>query len=177
MKATGIVRRIDDLGRVVIPKEIRRTLRIKDGDALEIYIEDGAVIYKKYYPMDNLASLAAQYAEVLHNMSVHAVLITDRDHIVTACGVSKRDYLERRITYDLEYVLECRKIYQYQGDHLLHPVEGLSTIASYVQPIISRGELYGSVILLSDDKNRTPSEIDMKLTQQVAALLGRQLDE
>ena len=177
MKATGIVRRIDDLGRVVIPKEIRRTLRIKDGDAFEIYIEDGAVIYKKYYPMDNLASLAAQYAEVLYNMSAHAVLITDRDHIVTACGVSKLNYLERRITYGLEYVLECRKTYQYQEDNLLHPVEGVPTVASYVQPIISRGELYGSVVLLADDKNRVPSDVDMKLAQQVAALLGKQLEE
>lgn len=177
MKATGIVRRVDDLGRVVIPKEIRRTLRIKDGDALEIYIEDGSIIYRKYYPMDNLTSLAAQYAEVLNNMSAHAVLITDRDHVVTACGVSRREYLERLITFDLEHVLECRRAYKYQADQLLHPVDGLSTVAAYVHPIISRGELYGSVVLLADDKNCVPSEVDMKLAQQVAALLGKQLEE
>ncbi len=99
MKATGIVRRIDDLGRVVIPKEIRRTLRIREGDPLEIYTAtDGEVIFKKYSPIGELSEFAAQYAEVLARISAMPTLVCDRDHVIAASGVSKREYLERRIS-------------------------------------------------------------------------------
>ena len=97
MKATGIVRRIDDLGRVVIPKEIRRTLRIREGDPLEIYTAtDGEVIFKKYSPVGELAEFASQYADVLAKISLMPTIITDRDHVIAAAGVSKREFLERR---------------------------------------------------------------------------------
>ena len=90
MKATGIVRRIDDLGRVVIPKEIRRTLRIREGDPLEIFTSnDGEVIFKKYSPIGELSSFAAQYADILHKTSGKAVIVCDRDHVVAAAGVPK----------------------------------------------------------------------------------------
>ena len=103
MKATGIVRRIDDLGRVVIPKEIRRTLRIREGDPLEIYTAtDGEVIFKKYSPVGELAEFASQYADVLAIISSMPTIITDRDHVIAAAGVSKREFLERRVTAVLE---------------------------------------------------------------------------
>ena len=94
MKATGIVRRIDDLGRVVIPKEIRRTMRIREGDPLEIFVSnEGEVIFKKYSPISELGSIAAQYCEVLFRTAGYPVLITDRDHVVAVSGISRREVL------------------------------------------------------------------------------------
>ena len=110
MKATGIVRRIDDLGRVVIPKEIRRTLRIREGDPLEIYTAtDGEVIFKKYSPVGELSAFASQYAEVLSRVSGLPVIICDKDHVIAASGVSKRELLERRVSPVLENYMESRK--------------------------------------------------------------------
>ena len=103
MKATGIVRRIDDLGRVVIPKEIRRTMRIREGDPLEIFTaSDGEVIFKKYSPIGELSEFADQYAEVLCRATDLPVIITDRDHVISVSGISKKEYLERRISSELE---------------------------------------------------------------------------
>ena len=97
MKATGIVRRVDDLGRIVIPKEIRRTLRIREGDPLEIYTDtDGGVIFKKYSPIGEMTSFATQYAEALTRTAGVPYVICDRDHVVAAAGVSRKEYLERR---------------------------------------------------------------------------------
>ena len=102
MKATGIVRRIDDLGRVVIPKEIRRTMRIREGDPLEIFTaSDGEVIFKKYSPIGELSEFADQYAEVLCRATDLPVIITDRDHVISVSGISKKEYLERRISSEL----------------------------------------------------------------------------
>ena len=99
MKATGIVRRIDDLGRVVIPKEIRRTLRIREGDPLEIFTDrDGEVIFKKYSPIGELTSFAAQYAETLHKTCDMMVIICDRDSVVASGGVSKKEYSDNALS-------------------------------------------------------------------------------
>ena len=107
MKATGIVRRIDDLGRVVIPKEIRRTLRIREGDPLEIFTSnDGEVIFKKYSPIGELSAFAGQYAEILHKTSSRPVIVCDRDHVVSASGLPKKELLERRISPALEELIE-----------------------------------------------------------------------
>ena len=98
MKATGIVRRIDDLGRVVIPKEIRRTMRIREGDPLEIYTDrEGEVIFKKYSPIGELGQIAAQYAETLCKTCDLSVVVTDRDEVVAASGVPKKEYLEKKL--------------------------------------------------------------------------------
>ena len=94
MKATGIVRRIDDLGRVVIPKEIRRTMRIREGDPLEIYTDnDGEVIFKKYSPIGELSGFAGVYAEVLHKTGGAPVVVCDRDHVVAVSGIPKKELL------------------------------------------------------------------------------------
>ena len=107
MKATGIVRRIDDLGRVGIPKEIRRTLRIREGDPLEIFTSnDGEVIFKKYSPIGELSAFAGQYAEILHKTSSRPVIVCDRDHVVSASGLPKKELLERRISPALEELIE-----------------------------------------------------------------------
>ena len=92
MKATGIVRRIDDLGRVVIPKEIRRTLRIREGDPLEIYTDrDGEVILKKYSPIGEIAAFAKDYTESLFRSMGHIACICDRDMVVAASGVPRKE--------------------------------------------------------------------------------------
>lgn len=177
MKSTGIIRRIDDLGRVVIPKEIRRNLRIREGDPLEVYIEDDKIIYKKYSPIGEINEIAYSYAEVLESVSCHSVLITDRDCIVAVAGVSKREYIERIISHELEDIMETRRTYQYDKDSLVHPVRELPRVASVVCPIISQGELYGSVVLLADDRYTTPSDVELKLAQYTASLIGSQFSE
>ena len=112
MKATGIVRRIDDLGRVVIPKEIRRTMRIREGDPLEIYTDrEGEVIFKKYSPIGELASFAAQYAETLHKTCSMSVLICDRDAVIACAGVPRKEYVDRPFSDALERIMEGRSLY------------------------------------------------------------------
>lgn len=179
MRATGIVRRIDDLGRVVIPKEIRRTLRIREGDPLEIYTEsNGEVIFKKYSPMGELSDFASEYAEVLSKAAKLSVIITDRDHVVAAAGVSKKEYLERRITSSVEELMELRRTFIADRStvNYLQPVEGIERYAGIVCPIISAGDVTGSVIMLSDTSMTLPTEADTKLMQTAAAFLGKQTE-
>ena len=109
MKATGIVRRIDDLGRVVIPKEIRRTLRIREGDPLEIYTAtDGEVIFKKYSPVGELGEFARQYADALAQTSGHIVCITDRDRVIAVSGGDRKSLLGKEVSRGLQNVIEDR---------------------------------------------------------------------
>ena len=113
MKATGIVRRIDDLGRVVIPKEIRKTMRIREGDPLEIYTDrEGEVIFKKYSPIGELQNFAAEYADTLHKTSSLPIFICDRDAIIAVSGASKREYLDKKISKELEELIDARSLYQ-----------------------------------------------------------------
>lgn len=178
VKATGIVRRIDDLGRVVIPKEIRRTLRIREGDPLEIYTDsNGEVIFKKYSPVGELSSFALQYAEVLSRVSNLPTLIADRDHIVAAAGVPKREYLERRITSAVEDLIEARRNFASVTDGKLVPVEGVDREASIIYPIIASGDVTGAVIMLAGERHAKPTEVEMKLAQTAAAFLGKQMEE
>ena len=109
MKATGIVRRIDDLGRVVVPKEIRRTLRIREGDPLEIFTDrEGEIILKKYSPIGELSQFAGQYAESLAQSTGHLVCITDRDHVIAAAGNGKKEFEGKPISRQLEELIEDR---------------------------------------------------------------------
>ena len=180
MKATGIVRRIDDLGRVVIPKEIRRTLRIREGDPLEIYTAtDGEVIFKKYSPVGELSEFAGQYADVISRISSLPTLICDKDHVIAAAGVSKREFLERRVSAVLENYMECRKSYaatqQNAGD--IQPIEGIEHPASVIYPIIASGDVTGAVVMLSSESIKVPSGAEIKLAQSAAAFLGKQMEE
>lgn len=180
MKATGIVRRIDDLGRVVIPKEIRRTLRIREGDPLEIFTSnEGEVIFKKYSPIGELSAFAGEYAEILHKTSAKPVIVCDRDHVVSVSGVPKKELLERRISSALEELVEQRKSYSFCGDSesRLFPVEGVERSALVAYPIISAGDVCGSILFLSDGENEQPSEAEEKLLQTAAGFLGKQMEE
>ena len=180
MKATGIVRRIDDLGRVVIPNEIRRTLRIREGDPLEIYTAtDGEVIFKKYSPVGELSAFASQYAEVLSRVSGLPVIICDKDHVIAASGVSKRELLERRVSPVLENYMESRKSYTATqatvGD--IQPVEGVEHRAAVIYPIIAAGDVTGAVVMLMGEDNKVPTETEVKLAHSAAAFLGKQMEE
>ena len=154
MKATGIVRRIDDLGRVVIPKEIRRTMRIREGDPLEIYTDaDGEVIFKKYSPMGEMSEFTSQYAEVLYRATNMPVIITDRDHVISCTGLSKKDTIDRHITKELEDIMENRSSFVASADKkTLMPVEGLDRNAA-IASFLARG---GASMILAKGTSRLP---------------------
>jgi AbrB family transcriptional regulator (stage V sporulation protein T) len=178
MKATGIVRRIDDLGRIVIPKEIRRSFRIKEGDPLEIFTDaEGEVIFKKYSPIGELSNFASQYAEVLHKNGGLPIAIMDNDHVVAASGISKREILERRVTKNLEELMENRAIH-ITNDKIpsISAIEGYDRKANIVYPIIYGGDVSGAVCMIEDENHTLPSETDIKLVQVAAAFLGKQME-
>ena len=179
MKATGIVRRIDDLGRVVIPKEIRRTMRIREGDPLEIYTErDGSVIFKKYSLLGGLTEFAAQMCETLNRTTGRIAVITDRDNIIALAGAPRRELLDKQIAPELERLMESRQIYQHKVGEIGVPLcaeEGrffLDTVA----PILSEGDVLGSVVFTSPEENLTGGEVEYKLAQSIAAFLGRHME-
>lgn len=179
MKATGIVRRIDDLGRIVIPKEIRRTLRIREGDALEIFTDaQGGVIFKKYSPVGELSTFASQYAEVLSRTAGLPMIICDRDHVVAAAGVSRKEYLERRVTPELEECMQTRRSFVGTSGEKITPVEGIDRQAQIVCPILAASDVTGAVVVLQPDGESTlPMETETKLAQVASAFLGKQMEE
>ncbi len=167
MKATGIVRRIDDLGRVVIPKEIRRTLRIREGDPLEIFTDrEGGVILKKYSPIGELTDFSKEYAESLQQSIGHIVLISDKDAFISASGVPKKDYIDRKISNELESIMEARKpVLLGEGSQKvipLHTDEEVTEMTSQVvAPIIAEGDAIGAVIILSKKSGETLGELEL----------------
>ena len=180
MKATGIVRRIDDLGRVVIPKEIRRTLRIREGDPLEIYTDaQGGVIFRKYSPVGELSASAGKCAEVLAKITGNPAVICDGDHIVAAAGISKREVMERRVSAHLEQYIHARKSYFSEtGEPALIPMEGVNRTAIVMYPIMAGGDVMGAVILLArEGEQSAPGETRSKLVQATAAFLGGQMED
>jgi len=184
MKATGIVRRIDDLGRVVIPKEIRRTLRIREGDPLEIFTDkEGEVILKKYSPIGELGDFASQYAESIHKTSGHITCIADRDSIIAVSGASKKEFLEKSLSSELERVIEEKTtlLVKSPEDKPISIVADESPDRKYysqvITPIISEGDPIGAVILLSTDPNTRMGEVEAKLAQSAAGFLGRQMEQ
>ncbi len=178
MKATGIVRRMDDLGRVVIPKEIRRTMRIREGDPLEIYTDsDGEVIFKKYSPIEEMTPFAEQYAQTLAACTGLAAVICDRDHVVAGAGVPRREISDRRISQALEEYIERRESFIAQeGGEQLRPVEGYDRAASVMYPVIASGDVSGSVFLLMPESGALPTETEIKLIQAAATLIGKQME-
>lgn len=179
MKATGIVRRIDDLGRVVIPKEIRRTLRIREGDPLEIYTErDGEVIFKKYSPMGDLSELAAQLCESIAKNTGHIAVVCDRDSVIAVAGAPKRDLVDKRNSQELEQLMDQRKTYRYQsGDSRLRVSDSVERYhLGVAAPIVSEGDLMGCVALLLEANDLPLTEQEQKLVQTVSGFLGRQME-
>jgi len=179
MKATGIVRRIDDLGRVVIPKEIRRTLRIREGDPLEIYTEkDGEVIFKKYSPMGELSEFAGQICESVHKATGSIAVICDRDSVIAVSGAGRRELMDKRISGELEQVMEGRRTLRPEPGETLPPLtEGSSPyVVSAAAPILSEGDVLGCMVFAVQPGSSTASDLEFKLAQTVALFLGRQLE-
>lgn len=178
MKATGIVRRIDDLGRVVIPKEIRRTMRIREGDPLEIYTDrDGEVIFKKYSPIGEMSQFAAQYAETLNKTCSLAVIICDRDAVIAGAGLPRKEYADRKLSADFESIIESRALYTANGSERIPIVEGSQHYISCAMPIITDGDVTGCVASVTNgDAPALQGSVETKLIQTAAGFLGRQLE-
>ena len=183
MKATGVVRRIDDLGRVVIPKEIRRTLRIKEGDPLEIFTDkEGEVIIKKYSPIGELSEFAEEYAETLTKTTGHIACITDKDTVIAVSGASKKELLEQGVSSQLEKIMEDQEKYiSKENNNVAVPItknENKDRLnnAQVIYPIISEGNTIGSVILLSKDNKTKMTEVEQKVAQSAASFLGKQME-
>ena len=177
MKATGIVRRIDDLGRVVIPKEIRRTMRIREGDPLEIYTDtDGQVIFKKYSPMGELSEFAAQICDALHKTTGSIAVVCDRDAVIAVAGGGKRELLDRRISRELEELMSTRG--QYAADSCTLPVVDTDEryAVSVAAPILSEGDVLGCVLFVAAHGDGPAGETERKLAQAVSGFLGKQME-
>ena len=178
MKATGIVRRIDDLGRVVIPKEIRRTMRIREGDPLEIFTDSGGeVVFKKYSPLGEMAAFASQYADVLYHACGQPVIICDRDQITASAGVAKKDLQSHRLSPSLEALIETRQTQVLDREQAaVKPTEDTSHRVSVCAPIVGAGDLGGAVCLLYGENGAKPTGEDVRLTQVAASFFGKQLE-
>jgi AbrB family transcriptional regulator (stage V sporulation protein T) len=182
MKATGIVRRIDDLGRVVVPKEIRRTLRIREGDPLEIFTDrEGEIILKKYSPIGELSQFAKQYADSLTQTTGYTVAITDKDQFIAVSGPTKKDLLSKSISRELEELINERESIIASNDdknHIRISNEDDSEFTyQVISPIISEGDAIGSVILLTKDSKVKFGEMEVKLASTAASFLGRQMEQ
>lgn len=177
MKATGIVRRIDDLGRVVIPKEIRRTLRIREGDPLEIFVDrDGEVILKKYSPIGELGDFAQEYSDSLYETTNHIAIITDRDAVVAVSGAPKKQWVDKSVVAIVEEAMESRRTITTRAGE--HPEgEQWDFAMQVIAPIISEGDPIGSVILGTNESNLSLGELEVKLCETAAGFLAKQMEQ
>lgn len=176
MKTTGVVRRIDDLGRIVIPKEIRRTLRIRDGESLEIYVDKEMVALKKYSPMDDLEDIAKNLVDAIYQSIQQNVLVTDRDTILAVAGNLKKKYLGKVIGPYLEKIIEEREVVVEKGNKTIELVSGEEEEASYmISPILANGDSIGLVIILS--KNKSINELEEKVVRITSQFLEKHIEE
>jgi len=186
MKATGIVRRIDDLGRVVIPKEIRRTLRIREGDPLEIFVDrEGEVILKKYSPIGELGDFAKEYAESLCEALGHIACIADRDAIIAVSGAPKKEFLNKPVGPAVEKVMEERKAViinnpgedSYCKECMISEDDECKYSSEVIAPIIAEGEPIGAVVLASKEPGVKMGEMELKLAETAAGFLAKQMEQ
>ena len=177
---TFLTRRVDALGRIVLPREIRRNLRIREGDPLEIYTDREGIIFQKFSPVGELAPIAGEYAETLHKVCSLSVLICDKDTVVAAAGVSKKEFVDKPLSEELEAIMEDRSLYLHrEGGSALFPVKENTTLPSRcAMPIITEGDVVGCVVSLgdADRAGRESAEVESKLIQTAATFLGKQLE-
>ena len=180
LKATGIVRRIDDLGRVVIPKEIRRNLRIREGDPLEIFVDRGGeVILKKYSPIGELSDFAQEYADSLAETTGHLALITDREEVVAVAGGPRKDWLNKDVHAVVDKAMTSRQTQVLRGSGESHlEVNGPWDFAAWVvAPIIAEGDPVGAVVLGTREVGATVGEMEQKLAETAAGFLAKQMEQ
>lgn len=179
MKATGIVRRIDDLGRVVIPKEIRRTLRIREGDPLEIFTDkEGELIFKKYSPIGELSDFAGQLCDSLRRSTESIAAVSDRDSVIAIAGGAKRELLEKAVSPQLSEIMEKRSIYRHENGGSSLPVTAADEkyCLSVAAPVISEGDVMGCVLFVTPRGSAPGGEVEWKLAQTAASFLGKQME-
>ncbi|MEG0962365.1 MAG: stage V sporulation protein T [Lachnospiraceae bacterium] len=182
MKATGIVRRIDDLGRVVVPKEIRRTLRIREGDPLEIFTDrEGEIILKKYSPIGELSQFSGQYAESLAQYTGCLICVTDKDHVIAAAGTGKKEFEGKPVSKQLENAITEREniIAQKEDpDFIKITLDDAGEFrAQVVCTIICEGDAIGAIVLYSKEEKGKISDTELKLAKVAAGFLGRQMEQ
>ena len=176
MKTTGIIRRIDDLGRIVIPKELRKTLRIKNGDSLEIFVEGDDIILKKYSPMESIEDAAVKYVDSFSKVIKHSVIVTDKDRVIAASGSLKKRYLGKQISEFTERGIERRDSFVERQKKTFSFVEDVEDFGYYsFSSIISDGDTIGSVIIISIDNPIIESE--EKLASILSKLLSGKFNE
>ena len=182
MKATGLVRRIDDLGRVVIPKEIRKTLRIKEGTPMEIYTDrQGEIILKKYSPIGELDIFAKEYTEALFQTTGFTACITDRDQVVAAAGPGSRELMGKSISRELEKVIAERSTKSFTaGERKKIPItENQKEMrnSGIIQPVVSSSDAIGTVILIGKNERDIIGNAERMLVQTAAGFLGKQIEQ
>lgn len=175
MKATGVVRRIDELGRIVIPKEIRRTLKIKEGTPLEIYSgEEGELILKKYSPIFDLSIVAGEIAESIHSILQKSVLITDMEKIIATNNSIKSKYIDSTIDNKIEKLISQRKsqIVSTEDENVLLFLN--TTVKNFaISPILTNGDIYGSIIIF--DENKLVEETEKIVSSGFAEFISKQI--
>lgn len=178
MKATGIVRRIDDLGRVVVPKEIRKILKIREGDPVEIFTDNqGQIILKKYSPIGEMGDFVRTYAEAMSQIAGHKVIVTDREKVVAVAGGTKKDYQGKDISRELEQIMEDRTaVNSAKTKKVVSVVEGEdpSGQQQIIYPILCESDVVGAVVIFGREKEL--SDTENKLAGVAAAFLGRQME-
>ncbi len=176
MKSTGVVRRVDDLGRIVIPKEIRRTLRIRDGEELEIYVDDDVIVLKKFSKVADLGDVSKKIIDVVSSLVGKTVLVSDRDKIITGSGDLKKNYLNKEISQTIEKVISSHNVMVENDVSTIEIVDGSIDKYSYIlQPIISFGDVVGTIIFLS--VNNDISEFDVTISGLIAQFLGKYIED
>ena len=178
MKATGIVRRIDDLGRVVIPKELRRTMRLREGAPLEIFTDkDGELIFKKYSPIGELTDFAADLCDALRKASEATAAVCDRDSVIAAAGAAKKEVLGKPLGAALEGILDKRALYRHEGAETLPLGEEAGRHSVGVAaPILCEGDVVGGVLFFEPGGAKSCGETELRLAQAAAHFLGRQME-
>ena len=179
MKTTGIVRRIDDLGRLVIPKELRKTLRIKEGDPLEIYASEDVLMLKKYSPVVTISSYAQIIADGIQTITEKPCLITDGDTVIYASGNNYKDIIGKNLTNEMEQVLRDRKsiiLNKSDGAKIIAVAENSQIDAEnqIIVPMVAGGDCFGSIVLFDKDKSSRFSSVDVKLLQLGSSFLTAQ---
>ena len=170
MKTTGIIRRIDDLGRIVIPKELRRSLRIKNGDTLEVFVDNDNIILKKYSPMESIEEASVKYVDSFNQVIKHNVIVCDKDKVIAVSGSLKKDYLGKNISEFTERSIERRDSFVERQKKLFSFVDGVNDLGYYsFSSIVSNGDTLGAVIIVSLDNPISESE------EKMASILSKLL--
>ena len=176
MKSTGVVRRIDDLGRIVIPKEIRRTLRIRDGESLEIFVDSETISLKKFSKMTDIEGISKELVDIINNNINKNILVTDRDKFIAASGNLRKKYIDKNISRYLENVMKDRKIIIEGTQCDVELLDGVKDYLSYIIcPIIMNGDAIGLLLILSDKDDISVS--DEKIAYVTAQFLGKHIEE